>query len=146
MCTKNCNFKMAVIRLFRNQFEKMRPHHFKELKALFAKLDTNNDGKLSFEEFKTGLTQMKDVKLTEDQIKAIFQNLRVDDKQQEIAFEDLLNAAVHDYLVACDERLYAAFSELDTDDKGVIYTKDLKKKLKEIDPLGEWDRETSLEK
>merc|ERR1712083_650696 len=42
--------------------------------------------------------------------------------------------------VACDERLYAAFRALDDDDDGKITTEQLKAKLKENDPLGEWDR------
>merc|ERR1712013_851636 len=44
------------------------------------------------------------------------------------------------YLVAADERLYAAFRELDDDDDGKITTEQLKAKLKENGPMGEWDR------
>ena len=55
-------------------------------------------------------------------------------------FNDLLNALVYDYLVACDERLYDAFRKLDDDNDGKITTEQLKGKLKQIDPLGEWDK------
>merc|ERR1712113_1094101 len=67
-------------------------------------------------------------------------NDQSEDKKKGIKFADLLNALVHDYLVAADERLYAAFRALDDDDDGKITTEQLKAKLKENDPLGEWDR------
>merc|ERR1712039_765377 len=57
-----------------------------------------------------------------------------------IQFSDLLNALVYDHLVACDERLYDAFRKLDDDNDGKITTEQLKGKLKQIDPLGEWDK------
>jgi len=57
-----------------------------------------------------------------------------------IKFSDLLNALVYDYLIACDERLYDAFRKLDDDNDGFITANELKAKLKQIDPLGEWDR------
>jgi len=57
-----------------------------------------------------------------------------------IKFSDLLNALVYDYLIACDERLYDAFRKLDDDNNGYITAEELKKKLKQIDPLGEFER------
>merc|ERR1711994_1101885 len=77
-------------------------------------------------------------------IQQIFENVNTDQKQRGIKFADLLNALVHDYLVACDERLYAAFRQLDDDDDGKIYTSQLKQKLKAMDPLGEWDKAIKL--
>eukprot|EP00487_Bulimina_marginata_P009654 TRINITY_DN4122_c0_g1_i1.p1 TRINITY_DN4122_c0_g1~~TRINITY_DN4122_c0_g1_i1.p1 ORF type:complete len:268 (-),score=40.15 TRINITY_DN4122_c0_g1_i1:365-1168(-) len=50
----------------------------------------------------------------------------------EIDFNNLLNAAVHDYLVASDVRLYEAFRELDENDSGNIKTSDLKRKVREM--------------
>ena len=63
------------------------------------------------------------------------------DNEREIGikFSDLLNALVYDYLISCDERLYDAFRKLDDDNDGKITTKQLKEKLKVLDPLGEWD-------
>merc|ERR1712129_597579 len=56
-----------------------------------------------------------------------------------IQFSDLLNALVYDYLIAWDERLYDAFRKLEDDNDGKITTKELKEKLRMLDPLGEWD-------
>ncbi|ETO34429.1 hypothetical protein RFI_02665 [Reticulomyxa filosa] len=115
--TNNCNFKIAVIQLFRSQFEKMRPAHFQHLKELFKKLDKDGSGTISTKKMFGEL----DVKST-----------------GEIRFDELLNAAVHDYLVSSDERLYQAFRELDDDDDGIIRVEQLKAKLKETDPYGHY--------
>jgi len=37
-----------------------------------------------------------------------------------LKFNDFLDPIVHEFLIACDERLYAAFRELDSDDSGFI--------------------------
>merc|ERR1712228_1063446 len=66
------------------------------------------------------------------------------DKEIGIQFSDLLNALVYDYLISCDERLYDAFRKLDDDNDGKITTKELKEKLKVLDPLGEWDNAIKL--
>jgi len=136
--TNNCNFKLAVVQIFRNQFEQMRPQHFQQLKTLFEKLDKDKKGRITYQQFEDGLLELSAVNLTKEQIKSIFSELDVKDKK-EIAFEELLNAAVHDYLVASDERLYQVFRELDNDEDGIIKTEELKAKLKESDPYNRYD-------
>ena len=51
----------------------------------------------------------------------------------------MVNAAVHDYLIASDQRLYEAFRDLDDDEDGKIKTAELKKKIKEMDVYGKAD-------
>merc|ERR1712190_593747 len=85
-----------------------------------------------------GVSNVDEINIEKKYIQQIFENVNTGKKG--IRFSDLLNALVHDYLVSCDERLYAAFRELDDDDDGKITTAQLKEKLKEYDPLGEWDR------
>jgi len=135
--TNNCNFKIAVIQLFRSQFEQMRPAHFKNLKEMFKRLDKDGSGTISYEEFEEGMLQMKDLKISKQRIKEMFGELDVK-ATGEIRFDELLNAAVHDYLVSSDERLYQAFRELDEDDDGIILVEQLKTKLKETDPYGQY--------
>merc|ERR1712154_638652 len=130
-------FKVIVVQLFRNQFEKMRPKHFNQLEQLFTAMDADGDGIVSYDEFEDAVCNVKDINIEKKYIQQIFQNVK---GQKGIRFQDLLNALVHDYLVSCDERLYAAFRELDDDDDGKITTEQLKQKLAEYDPLGEWDR------
>lgn len=136
-----CQLKMVVVKLFREQFETMRPQHFHQLEELFTKMDTDGDGIVSYEEFEAAVSDVKEINIAKEHIQQMFQNVNQGkDEKKGIRFADLLNALVHDYLVAADERLYAAFRALDDDDDGKITTEQLKAKLKENDPLGEWDR------
>jgi len=131
-------FKHAITALFRDQYEKMRPSHFENLKILFKKLDTDKNGTIDYEEFKQGMLKSKDMNLNEDDIKKMFQELDVA-KIGEINFEALVNAAVHDYLIASDQRLYEAFRDLDDDEDGKIKISQLKEKLKQMDVYGKAD-------
>ncbi len=131
----HCNFKLAVMQLFKKQFETMRPAHFQQLKKVFKALDKDGNGLISYEEFEAGMIQMRGVELKKEQIKEMFSELDVK-SVGEIAFEELLNAAVHDYLVSSDERLYAAFRELDEDDDGKIKTEQLKASVMKLDTYG----------
>merc|ERR1712228_332499 len=116
----------------------LRPKHFNQLETLFTKMDTDGDGIVSYAEFEAAVSNVDEINIEKKYIQQIFENVNTGKKG--IRFSDLLNALVHDYLVSCDERLYAAFRELDDDDDGKITTAQLKEKLKEYDPLGEWDR------
>merc|ERR1712204_153367 len=60
-------------------------------------------------------------------------------KLGEIDFSALVNAAVHDYLIASDQRLYEAFRDLDDDEDGKIKTSELKEKLRQMDVYGKAD-------
>eukprot|EP00484_Ammonia_sp_Unknown_P011270 CAMPEP_0197081360 /NCGR_PEP_ID=MMETSP1384-20130603/214599_1 /TAXON_ID=29189 /ORGANISM="Ammonia sp." /LENGTH=263 /DNA_ID=CAMNT_0042520255 /DNA_START=44 /DNA_END=832 /DNA_ORIENTATION=- len=131
-------FKHAVAALFRNKYQKMRPQHFENLKKLFQKLDTNGSGTIDYEEFKGGMINSKDLNMDEADIKKMFEELDVA-KVGEIDFEALVNAAVHDYLIANDQRLYEAFRDLDDDEDGKIQTSQLKEKLKQMDMYGKAD-------
>merc|ERR1712013_199538 len=139
--SKDQAFKLVVVKLFRDQFEKMRPAHFNQLEQLFTEMDADGDGVVSYAEFERVMLNVPNISIEKKYIEEIFSNTESEDgKKRGIRFNDLLNALVHDYLVAADERLYAAFRELDDDDDGKITTEQLKAKLKENDPMGEWDR------
>merc|ERR1712154_630456 len=131
-------FKHAITALFRDKYEKMRPSHFDNLKKLFKRLDTDKNGTIDYEEFKQGMLKSKDMNLNEDDIKKMFQELDVA-KIGEINFEALVNAAVHDYLIASDQRLYEAFRDLDDDEDGKIKISQLKAKIKQMDLYGKAD-------
>merc|ERR1711902_128454 len=49
------------------------------------------------------------------------------------------NAAIHDYLVASDVRLYEAFRDLDENESGKIEIDVLKRKMRELNPYGNID-------
>merc|ERR1712190_183593 len=81
--------------------------------------------------------------LNENDIKKMFQELDVA-KIGEIDFSALVNAAVHDYLIASDQRLYEAFRDLDDDEDGKIKTSELKEKLRKMDVYGKADELISI--
>merc|ERR1712232_1015743 len=92
-------------------------------------------GTIDYEEFKQGMLKSKDMNLNEDDIKKMFQELDVA-KIGEINFEALVNAAVHDYLIASDQRLYEAFRDFDDDEDGKIKTSQLKEKIQQMNVYG----------
>jgi len=132
-------FKHAISALFRDKFEKMRPQNFDNLKKLFAKLDTDKSGTLDYEEFKKGMLESKDLNLQEEDIKKMFTALDAN-KLGQIDFNSMVNAAVHDYLIASDQRLYEAFRDLDDDEDGKIKTDQMKAKIKQMDIYGNADK------
>jgi len=75
------------------------------------------------------------LKLDKAKIQKMFKELDVTDAG-EIDFGNLLNAAVHDYLVASDVRLYKAFRDLDENESGKIPINVLKQKMRELNPYG----------
>ena len=108
---------------------------------------------MNFDEFSEAIDGVKELNIDKKHLVTIYQQLvseqnvnsNDDDEKKDnereigIKFSDLLNALVYDYLISCDERLYDAFRKLDDDNDGKITTKQLKEKLKVLDPLGEWD-------
>merc|ERR1712156_176388 len=94
-----------------------------------------NSGTLDYEEFKNGMLKSKDLNLKEDDIKKMFEALDVS-KMGQIDFNSMVNAAVHDYLIASDQRLYEAFRDLDDDEDGKIKISQLKEKITQMDVYG----------
>ena len=70
-------FKHAITTLFRDKYEKMRPQHFENLKKLFKQLDTDGNGTIDYQEFKAGMLKSKDLKLSEQEIQKMFEELDV---------------------------------------------------------------------
>lgn len=70
-------FKHAICVLFRDQFEQMRPEHYKSLKTLFKKLDTDGNGKISLKDFENGILKFKNMNLKKEQIESMFKELDV---------------------------------------------------------------------
>merc|ERR1712113_1057631 len=131
-------FKFAITALFRDQYLTMRPKHFECLKIIFSDLDKDGNGKISYEEFEEGMLKCKELKLDKAKIQKMFKELDVT-AAGEIEFGNLLNAAVHDYLVASDARLYKAFRDLDENESGQIKVNVLKQKMRELNHYGNID-------
>ena len=155
---------MVVLKLFREEFARMKPVHFAQLEKMFAKVDSDSDGIITYQEFERAIGRLDALNIKQEHIEEMFKEfdinvnetgLQLDDEKKQhdinttiarggIAFGDLLQALVHGYLIDCDERLFAAFVQLDKDGDGKITVDQLKMKLKEIDPLGEYDQAMEL--
>ncbi len=154
--SNTCQLKLVIVKLFRTRFREMRPYRFEQLKDSFQKMDKNGDGIISYREFEKSLLACAKCKkgkgkgkgkrepLKKKYIKDIFDELNVSGAKRGIRFEDLLNAVVYDFLVASDQRLCNAFRELGDDENGEISIKELKRKLKEMDSLGKWDKAVDI--
>ena len=130
-------FKFAITSLFRDQYEEMRPKHFENLRKVFDKMDKDGNKRISYEEFEEGMLKTN-MDLDKGKIQKMFAELDFS-KSGEIDFNNFLNAAVHDYLVASDVRLYKAFRDLDKNEAGHLNTDVLKQKIKDLNPYGNVD-------
>merc|ERR1719189_1115652 len=87
--SNTCQFKLVVVKLFREQFETMRPQHFHQLEELFTKMDTDGDGVVSYEEFEAAVANVKEISIEKKYIEQIFENVnneQSDDKRKGIKF------------------------------------------------------------
>ncbi|ETO08298.1 hypothetical protein RFI_29092 [Reticulomyxa filosa] len=141
---KTSKFKIAIGNYFAKYLE---PDEVEDLKTFFSSLDENNDGVISFEEFKNGMKQ-RDKKLTEAQIETMFQNIDIDDSRSLSSFFLLdclfyLSAlhvsrnrtiAASRQLIAQDERLFRAFLDLDKDSSGALSKQELQDAMERLNP------------
>ena len=124
---KNTNrFKVIVSQLFA---KKLDPQRTAETMEVFKKWDKNNDGVLTLEEFRAGMKEA--TRLSDDEIDKIFKELDQDDNRL-ITVDELIVSSAFAALVAVDERLFDAFSELDTDNDGFIEVNELKRAIKQL--------------
>ena len=114
-------FKVAISNLFTHQIDE---DHIEEMKKFFTELDENNDGAISLKEFKDGMMNKFNTELSDEQLEQIFSNVDIEDNRA-ITFNELLTITAHRMLVDEDERLYAAFTELDKDGDGLISKREL---------------------
>ena len=93
---------------------------------VFRKWDINNDGRLSLDEFRKGMQAT--TKLSEAEIDEIFHHLDNDDNR-EITIDEFVMSCAYDGLVAADDRLRAAFIEMDVNNDGKLDVDELKRAM-----------------
>ena len=119
-------FKVIVSQLFA---KKLDPQRTAETMEVFKKWDKNKDGELTLEEFRAGMKEA--TRLGDDEIDRIFKELDQDDNRV-ITVDELIVSSAFAALVAVDERLFDAFSEMDKDGDGFIEVKELKQAIKQL--------------
>ncbi|CAF2128267.1 calcium-dependent protein kinase 9 [Brassica rapa] len=109
--------------------ENINTEEIQGLKAMFANIDTDNSGTITYEELKEGLAKLGS-KLTEAEVKQLMDAADVDGNGS-IDYIEFITATMHRHRLESDENLYKAFQHFDKDGSGYITIDELEVALKE---------------
>ncbi|GAB4826593.1 Calcium-dependent protein kinase 15 [Ancistrocladus abbreviatus] len=109
--------------------QNMSNDEIKGLKAMFANMDTDNSGTITYEELKTGLARLGS-KLTETEVKQLMEAADVDGDGT-INYIEFITATMHRHRLQKDENLFKAFQYFDKDNSGFITRDELEAAMKE---------------
>ncbi|XP_057754958.1 calcium-dependent protein kinase 2-like [Arachis stenosperma] len=98
--------------------ESLSEEEIKGLKAMFANMDTDNSGTITYEELKTGLARIGS-RLSEAEVKQLMDAADVDGNGS-IDYIEFISATMHRHRLERDEQLYKAFQYFDKDGSGYI--------------------------
>lgn len=136
--TDQSKFKQAVMQYIASQ---MSEKEIGGLIDIFNKLDTNGDGEISIEEFRSGL-QTLNGKAAEE-VQGVFDKLDAD-KNGSINYTEFIAATMSQNMYLKEEKIYQAFKMFDKDGNGRITPSEIKGVLgnddnfKDIEP-GYWE-------
>ncbi|XP_030542928.1 calcium-dependent protein kinase 2-like [Rhodamnia argentea] len=98
--------------------ENLSEEDIQGLKAMFANMDTDKSGTITYEELKTGLARLGS-KLTEAEVKQLMEAADVDGNGS-IDYIEFITATMHRHKLEREEHLYVAFQHFDKDNSGFI--------------------------
>jgi len=100
------------------------------LKEMFKGMDTDNNGTITLEELKQGLTK-QGTKLSEYEVKQLMEAADADGNGT-IDYEEFITATMHMNRMDREEHLYTAFQYFDKDNSGYITIEELEQALREF--------------
>nr|AAD17800.1 Ca2+-dependent protein kinase [Mesembryanthemum crystallinum] len=109
--------------------ENLPDEEIQGLKQMFANMDTDGSGSITYEELREGLARLGS-KLTETEVKALMEAADQDGSGS-IDYYEFITATMHRYRLERDEHLYKAFQYFDKDNSGFITTDELETAMKE---------------
>ncbi|XP_051133636.1 calcium-dependent protein kinase-like [Andrographis paniculata] len=109
--------------------ESLSEEEIKGLKAMFANMDTDNSGTITYEELKSGLARLGS-KLSEAEVKQLMEAADVDGNGA-IDYIEFITATMHRHRLERDEHLFKAFQYFDKDNSGYITMDELETAMKE---------------
>ncbi|EOA16344.1 hypothetical protein CARUB_v10004493mg [Capsella rubella] len=109
--------------------ESLSEEEIKGLKTMFANMDTDKSGTITYEELKTGLAKLGS-KLTEAEVKQLMEAADVDGNGT-IDYIEFISATMHRYRFDRDEHVSKAFQYFDKDNSGFITMDELESAMKE---------------
>ncbi|XP_008806408.2 calcium-dependent protein kinase 2 [Phoenix dactylifera] len=109
--------------------ENLSEEEIKGLKQMFANMDTDNSGTITYEELKTGLARLGS-KLSEAEVKQLMDAADVDGNGT-IDYIEFITATMHRHRLERDEHIYKAFQYFDKDSSGFITRDELESAMEE---------------
>ncbi|KAL6197931.1 hypothetical protein ACLB2K_027723 [Fragaria x ananassa] len=109
--------------------ENLSEEEIKGLKAMFANMDTDKSGTITYEELKTGLARIGS-RLSETEVRQLMDAADVDGNGS-IDYIEFISATMHRQRLERDEHLYKAFQYFDKDSSGYITRDELEAAMKE---------------
>ncbi|KAJ8754660.1 hypothetical protein K2173_010751 [Erythroxylum novogranatense] len=109
--------------------ENLSTEEIQGLKAMFANIDTDNSGTITYDELKSGLARLGS-KLTEAEVKQLMEAADVDGNGS-IDYIEFITATMHRHRLERDEHLYKAFQFFDKDNSGFITRDELETAMKD---------------
>jgi len=97
---------------------------------MFKGMDTDNNGTITLEELKQGLTK-QGTKLSEYEVKQLMEAADADGNGM-IDYEEFITATMHMNRMDREEHLYTAFQYFDKDNSGYITIEELEQALREF--------------
>lgn len=116
---KTNTFKKIILTFIASR---LNENDINDLNKLFVTFDKDNDGQISFEEFKQVLININSDTLNSNEILEIFNSLDTD-KNGKIDYTEFIASCLQKQVYLKKERLHEAFSVFDKDNNGII-TKD----------------------
>ncbi|XP_050894725.1 calcium-dependent protein kinase 2 [Lathyrus oleraceus] len=111
--TSAFHFKKLALKVMA---ENLSEEEIKGLKVMFANMDTDGSGTITYEELKTGLARIGS-RLSETEIKQLMEAADVDGNGS-IDYLEFISPTMHMHRLERDEHLYKAFQYFDKDNSG----------------------------
>ncbi|CAL9230457.1 unnamed protein product [Arabidopsis halleri] len=111
----------AMNKLKKLALKSLSEEEIKGLKTLFANMDTDKSGTITYEELKIGLAKLGS-KLTEAEVKQLM---------EAVTYIEFISATMHRYRFDRDEHVFKAFQYFDKDNSGFITMDELESAMKE---------------
>ncbi|KAL1226116.1 Calcium-dependent protein kinase 19 [Cardamine amara subsp. amara] len=109
--------------------QNLKEEELKGLKTMFANMDTDKSGTITYEELKTGLEKLGS-RLTETEVKQLLEDADADGNGT-IDYIEFISATMNRYRVEREENLFKAFQHFDRDNSGFISRHELETAMKE---------------
>ncbi|XP_010430219.2 PREDICTED: calcium-dependent protein kinase 19 [Camelina sativa] len=109
--------------------QNLKEEELKGLKTMFANMDTDKSGTITYDELKSGLEKLGS-RLTETEVKQLLEDADVDGNGT-IDYIEFISATMNRFRVEREENLFKAFQHFDKDNSGFISRHELETAMKE---------------